>query len=77
MPTQRDIPSICLQCGRANLPALKINMCADIVQAIRSRPDLTYSEIAAAFHVTAQTVKNYARRAGIFRGKGYRGSRKP
>lgn len=64
-------PTICLQCMRANLPPLKANMMADMVEVARTRPDLTYPEIAKAFGVSPQTVHNNCKRAGLVRGRGY------
>lgn len=68
--SKHDSPGICPCCGRANLPPAKINLCGDIVDVVRHRTDLTYAQIAEAFHVSEKTVKRYARRAGIKRKRG-------
>ena len=62
-------PILCPKCGVA-LPAKKINLCAAIADVVRTRPDLSYGEIAASFGICSRTVKRYAKRAGIKRKRG-------
>jgi len=59
---------ICLDCG-AKLPPEKKDICKLIISAIRTRPDLSYREIADAYHIHKVTVARYAAEAGIRRKK--------
>jgi hypothetical protein len=61
-----DTPEVCPHCGVV-LPPKKLNLSAEIVGVIRTRPDLSYREIAEAYHVAKITVVRYAKRAGIRR----------
>jgi len=67
--SQHDKPEICPFC-QATLPERKLNMCGIVVQTVRSRPDLSYAEIAKIYHIERTTVWRYAKRAGIRRRKG-------
>lgn len=65
-----ESPKLCPQCGKANLPTRIINLCSEIAETVRQRPDLSYKQIAAAFQVSEKTVKRHAKRAGINRPAG-------
>jgi len=62
-----NTPAVCSICAKNRLPDGKINQCADVVDVIKKRPDLTYAQIAEAFGLHLRTVKKYAKRAGIKR----------
>ena len=58
----------CPGCG-AKLPAQKKDIFKLVIKAIRTRPDLTYREIADVYHMNKVTVAMFAREADVCRRK--------